>query len=767
MKSVRKLFRLLAPHNKNLQQIWLMAALQGVFYLAIPLGIQAIVTYIMSGQMSASLILLCSLTIVAVVFLGIFQLWQLRINETIQHKLLVDVAVRFSEKISMLKPELYLNSFLPSKINHFFDVLTLQKGLTKILLDFTFSLISIVFGLIVLSLYNTLFLLFAAITAFVFYLLIREYGNRALQTSYDESTKKYLFVNWLQTLYQGLKQKDETYTMPYIEQQASENLLNYIEEKKRHFKVLDIQYRGILIFKILLTAIILFFGIWLVQSGFLNIGQFVASEIIVILIINAVEKLVMNLQTVYEVLTATEKLQLIFELDEDTAKSALPNNFKKIERDVNAQVYSHSYPKKTKRLIYSMVIVCFVVLFLPWNQTIRSNGSVSTLNPSDRPQAIPSRISGRIEKWFVKEGDHIMEHDTIAFISEVKEDYFDPKLVERTQQQVNSKEASISSYEQKIKAINAQIDAINSILPLKLEQAKNKLLQNKAKVVSDSVDYVSSSTNFKITEEQFKRYEELLEKGIISKTDYENRKAKVQDSYAKKVASENKWINTKNDLLNSKIELSSLKQDYNEKLMKAESEKFSVMSALYESEAGLSKMQNQLSNYSIRNNYYYVTAPQNGFIVKSYVQGVGDIVKEGTPLVGFVPENNDFSVEFYIEPMDLPLVHKNMNVQLQFDGWPAFVFSGWPGISFGTYHASVVSIDKVISPNGKFRVLAKKDDEDWPPSIQVGSGVKGLVLLKTVPVFYECWRKINGFPPEFYNPEENIKTKTSDEKTKK
>jgi membrane fusion protein, adhesin transport system len=292
-------------------------------------------------------------------------------------------------------------------------------------------------------------------------------------------------------------------------------------------------------------------------------------------------------------------------------------------------------------------------------------------------------------------------------------------------------------------------------------------LQYKAKVVSDSVDYVSSSTNFKITEEQFKRYEELLEKGIISKTDYENRKAKVQDSYAKKVASENKWINTKNDLLNSKIELSSLKQDYNEKLMKAESEKFSVMSALYESEAGLSKMQNQLSNYSIRNNYYYVTAPQNGFIVKSYVQGVGDIVKEGTPLVGFVPENNDFSVEFYIEPMDLPLVHKNMNVQLQFDGWPAFVFSGWPGISFGTYHASVVSIDKVISPNGKFRVLAKKDDVDWPPSIQVGSGVKGLVLLKTVPVFYECWRKINGFPPEFYNPEENIKTKKSDEKTKK
>ena len=186
--------------------------------------------------------------------------------------------------------------------------------------------------------------------------------------------------------------------------------------------------------------------------------------------------------------------------------------------------------------------------------------------------------------------------------------------------------------------------------------------------------------------------------------------------------------------------------------MKAESEKFSIMSTLYETEANLSKMQNQLSNYNIRNTYYYVTAPQNGFIIKSYIQGIGDIVKEGTALVGFTPSNNDFSVEMYIEPRDLPLVHKTMNIQLEFDGWPAFVFSGWPGVSYGTYRAEVVSIDKVISENGKFRILAKKSNQNWPPSTQVGGGVKGLILLNKVPVIYEFWRTINGFPPDFYIP---------------
>lgn len=214
--------------------------------------------------------------------------------------------------------------------------------------------------------------------------------------------------------------------------------------------------------------------------------------------------------------------------------------------------------------------------------------------------------------------------------------------------------------------------------------------------------------------------------------------------------------------MNTEIELNAIRQDYNEKLMKSESDKFSTLSSLYDAEANLTKMQNELTNYIIRNNYYYVAAPQDGYITNSFVQGVGEIVKEGAPLVSVVPKNSSLSVEFYIDPIDMPLVHKNMRVQLTFDGWPAFVFSGWPGVSFGTYTGKIVAIDRNISPNGKFRVLAIPDKQAWPESLQVGGGVKSLTLLNNVPVVYEIWRKINGFPPEFY---ESVNATTNKSKT--
>jgi multidrug resistance efflux pump len=764
MHSFRKLIEILKPFNKYINQIYLLSILQGVFYLMVPLGIQAIVTYTMAGEMSSSLILLCCLTIASVAFIGIFQLWQIRITETIQQILLVYVGVKFSEKIQKLARAEFLKDYLPSKLNQFFDVLSLQKGISKILLDVTFAIISIVFGLLILSAYSAAFLIFTFTTVAVFYFIIRVFGKRAMETSLNESKSKYQFVDWLQSMFLGLKENDAKYTSEYITNATENSLQKYINYKTSHFKILDVQFRSILIFKVVFTSFLLVIGVLFVQMGMLNIGQFVASEIIVILIINAVEKLVISLETVYDVLTSVEKLFQVFDLEE-VDDPAITKDNKSLSKFLMGKIYNHEYKTKTKRLVYGILILGLVVLFLPWTQTINSTGYVSTLNPTERPQTIQSRISGRIEKWFVKEGDYLKKGDTISYISEIKEDYFDPNLINRTSQQVTSKESTIKSYQEKINSIDQQISAINETLKLKIEQLLNKIGQSKIKIETDSIDYVTAKNNYAISEDQFKRYEELLTKGVISKTDFENRKAKQQDGMAKKVSTENKWRNAKNELLNAYIELNSAKQEYNEKLMKAESDKFSALSLLYDAEIGLTKMQNQLTNYTIRNNYYYVTAPQDGYVTKSYVLGVGEIVKESESLISFVPEQKTFSVELYVEPMDLPLVYKGMDVQLTFDGWPAFVFSGWPGISFGTYHAKVVSVDKVISENGKFRVLAVEDRHDWPISTQVGTGVQGLVLLKRVPLIYEMWRKLNGFPPEFYD-QKSIKKET-DSKDKK
>jgi multidrug resistance efflux pump len=768
MNSVRKLIELLKPINKHINQIYILAILQGIFYLMVPLGIQAIVTYTMAGEMSSSLILLSILTILSVAFIGIFQLWQVRISETIQQSLLVYVGVKFSEKLQKINHDYFKTENIPSKVNQFFDILSLQKGLSKILLDVTFALISIVFGLLILSGYNTAFLIFTFTTIIIFYFLVKIYGHRAMETSLNESKSKYQFVDWLQKISHEIKHDNQKYNDEYILNGTENNLQKYINYKTSHFKVMDIQYRSILIFKVLFTGLLLIIGIIFVQTEQLNIGQFVASEIIVILIINAVEKLVLSLRTIFDVLTAAEKLTQFFELPEEERLDVAKDN-RTLYKFLMEKIYNHQYKTNTKRIIYGILIVAVIVLFMPWTQTINASGKVSTLNPSQRPQTIQSRISGRIEKWYVNEGDQLKKGDTIAYISEIKEDYFDPNLIGRTQEQVKAKQSSIQSYEEKVNSIDNQISAINSTLTLKIEQLLNKIKQGKLKVESDSIDFVTSVNNYKISEDQFKRFEELLQKGVISKTDFENRKAKQQDALAKKIGSENKWRNTKNELINNYIDLNSAKQEYNEKLMKAESDKFSALSSLYDAEIGLTKMQNQLTNYTIRNNYYYVTAPQDGYVTKTFVLGVGEIVKESETLISFVPEQKEFSVELFVDPMDLPLVHKGMNVQLTFDGWPAFVFSGWPGVSFGTYHAKVVSVDKVISDNGKFRVLAVEEKHNWPISTQVGTGVQGLVLLKPVLVVYEMWRKLNGFPPEFYDQyavTKNDKTKKDDKKNK-
>jgi len=732
---VKLIYKWFFNERITLYRIYLLAALQGAMYLIVPLGIQGIITYTMAGRFSASLILLAIITILAVLFIGLFQLWQMRINETLHEKIFASVSSKISAYLNKTKPE----AEVLSKINQFFEVVTLQKGISKILLEFSFAVISLVFGLLILPAYSSWFVIFTVLMTIAFYLVINNYGAKAIESNIKTSKNKYNLASYFQSYCQSLSQNNIA--------DADNELNEYLINRQKYYKILEAQYKAILVFKVIFVTILLFAGAYLVQIGELNIGQFVASEIIILLVINAVEKIVTNLTTVYDLITALYKVEEIFKSQPD--QSFVNNPI--INDSTYSKIYKYSYSKKLKTLGYILLFTFGGILFLPWTQSVESVGKVTTLNPENRPQTINSRIAGRIEKWFVNEGQFIEKNDTIAFISEVKDDYFDPQLVGRSESQIKSKESSIVSYEQKINAIDQQVDALFAGLKLKTEQLKNKLLQAKNKLVSDSVEFISNANNYKVAEEQFLRYEELLGKGVISKTDVENRKVKVQDALAKKIASDNKFMNSKNELLNIELELNSVRQEYNEKLMKAESDKFTSMSNLYDAEANLTKMQGQLANYSVRQTYYYVLAPQSGYITRALAQGVGEIVKEGTAICSIVPETKEQSVELYVNPIDLPLIQKGQKVQITFDGWPAFAFSGWPGISFGTYSAEVMAIDRTISDNGKFRVLAvNKSADKWPSAIQIGGGVEGFALLNNVPLIYEFWRKINGFPPDFY-----------------
>lgn len=417
----------------------------------------------------------------------------------------------------------------------------------------------------------------------------------------------------------------------------------------------------------------------------------------------------------------------------------------------------------------SLMTLVVIILCLPWTQNIRAKGYVTSLQPEQRPQTIPSLISGRIEKWYVQEGDLVEKGDTIVFISEIKDEYFDPQLLERTRDQITSKESSVDSYMEKVKALDNQIDALNDNLQLKLQQAKNKIEQARLKIVSDSIDLQAAGTNERIAEAQFERFEKLYEEGLKSKTDLENRKLKLQETQAKTISQESKLLTSRNELINARVELNSIRSDYKDKISKAESEKFATMSSMYDAEAMVTKLQNQYSNYSVRTGLYYIRAPQKGYITKAVRSGIGETIKEGEQVVTVMPANYQLAVEMYVKPLDLPLLEKGREIRVQFDGWPAIVFSGWPGVSHGTYAGSVVAIDNFTSPNGLYRVLVKPDPDspDWPEGLRLGAGAKCFALLKDVPIFYELWRQVNGFPPEYYSTSEpQLKQEKSEESKK-
>lgn len=415
-------------------------------------------------------------------------------------------------------------------------------------------------------------------------------------------------------------------------------------------------------------------------------------------------------------------------------------------------IFNKNYHQFFKQLLLVFTILLLITLFLPWTQTISSKGKVTTLKPNQRPQTLQSQIPGRIEEWFVQEGDFVKKGDTILRISEIKSDYFDKQLTERTGNQINAKSASVKAYRNKVAALQNQINALQQEQKLKLQQAKNKLIQAKLKVKSDSIDLEALKTQANIAKTQLERTQLLQKEGLKAVKDVEQYNNKFQQTNAKLVSQQNKLLTSKNKVINSELNISTLNATYNDKIAKVQSNLYTAQSSALNTEAQVSKLETNLANYKKRNSLLFITAPQDGYINKAIKSGIGETFKEGEQLVGIMPADYELAVEMYIRPIDLPLIHKGETVRVQFDGWPAIVFSGWPNASYGTYGAHVIAIENFISNNGMYRVLIAPDTktQPWPNALRVGSGAKTIALLNDVPIWYELWRQINSFPPNFY-----------------
>jgi multidrug efflux pump subunit AcrA (membrane-fusion protein) len=430
------------------------------------------------------------------------------------------------------------------------------------------------------------------------------------------------------------------------------------------------------------------------------------------------------------------------------------------------KIYHINRDSDVKRWFYFFLILFVVFLFLPWTQNIRLSGNVSTLYQDQRPQQLNSPIPGRIIKWHVKNGDNVKKGDTILQLAEIKAEYLDPQLLKRTQEQVKAKKGVREYYGAKVDATNTQLQAINAARALKLDQLKIKISQLNNKVAAEEAELSAANNELQLSEDQYNRQKKMYEEGLVSLTQFQQRSVAYQNALAKKTSAESKLAQTRQEIITTTIEQSAIIQDYTEKLSKTEGDRYQSMGEIEGSTGDIAKLENQVANYEARQGLYYVLASQDGQVVQLNKAGIGEILKETESIGTIVPKKVDYAVEIYVKPVDLPLLTEGQRVMCTFDGFPAIIFSGWPNSSYGTFAGRVVAIESNINANGLFKALVIEDEDhkSWPPQIRMGAGVKGIAILNDVPIWYELWRNINGFPPDYYTLKTEKKT-AADEKT--
>lgn len=429
------------------------------------------------------------------------------------------------------------------------------------------------------------------------------------------------------------------------------------------------------------------------------------------------------------------------------------------------KVYNAGYGKQLRFWMLGFFILLILVLFLPWTQNIQSRGDVTTLYQNQRPQQINAIIPGKIIKWFVKEGDFVSRGDTLLQLADVKDDYLDPNLVERTVEQLEAKKQKAGFYTDKVVATDDQITAMQNSRDLKINSLRNKLEQLHRKIQSDSAEWQAATIDFSIAKVQYERAKNMLDQGIISLVDFEKRTGTFQKAQAMLTEKLNKYENTQQDLAINRIEINNVQQETAEKVMKAIGEQASAQSDRAGTIGEVAKLENQLQNYRIRGSQRWLIAPQDGQVTNAIKAGLNEVVKEGEMILKIIPTNIDYALELFVKPFDLVLIDTGQRVRFVFDGYPAIIFSGWPKASYGTFVGKIIAIETNLSSNGLFRILVVEDENErkWPANLKLGTGAVGYALLKNVPIWYELWRNINGFPPVYYKSETATKTSTQKE----
>lgn len=350
MSPLHRFYNLLLLDKKDVLQLFFYAIFAGLISLSLPLGIQAIINFIQSGRVSVSWIVLVFLVVIGVALVGILSMMQLRITENLQQKIFIRSSFDFAGRMPRIKFDELYGSYAPELANRFFDTMSIQKGTSKLLLDFSTALLQIIFGVLLLSLYHPYFIVFGFMLLALLYFIFKYSYNRGLETSLSESKYKYKVAAWLQEIARNNFSFRNELNYDYALQKNDLLVGEYLGYREKHFNVVKKQFTQLIIFKIIITASLLSIGGYLVLSQEMNIGQFVAAEIIILLVIGSVEKIILGLETFYDVLTSVEKIGLITDMNlEEESLNDYNSCFTAIALEIDN--LSFKFPDSDKNII--------------------------------------------------------------------------------------------------------------------------------------------------------------------------------------------------------------------------------------------------------------------------------------------------------------------------------------------------------------------------------------------------------------------------------
>lgn len=350
---LQRLFGLLKLDKRDISQVFFYAIFAGLVSLSLPLGIQAIINLIQSGRVSVSWVVLVVIVIIGVALVGILSLMQLRITENLQQKIFVRSSFEFGYRLPKIKFEELYNQYPPELANRFFDTITIQKGASKLLIDFSTALLQITFGIILLSLYHPFFIFFGLLLILLLYGIFKFSYISGLSTSLKESKYKYKVASWLQEIGRNNFSFRKNLNFEFALSKNDKIVGEYLNYREKHFEIIKRQFIQLIAFKIVITAGLLFIGGYLVLNQKMNIGQFVAAEIIILLVINSVEKIIVGLETLYDVLTAVEKIGQISDLE---MEETISNNFDFCYNNITleAENVKYKFPDATDYVLNSI-----------------------------------------------------------------------------------------------------------------------------------------------------------------------------------------------------------------------------------------------------------------------------------------------------------------------------------------------------------------------------------------------------------------------------